>query len=236
MLELKNMQAAYTKETGNNIIEDIDLTIHDGEVVGIIGQNGAGKSTLAKALIRNVPFTSGEIYYNNVALHQLSTQAAINHGIGYFPQGGRIFPNLTVRENLVFAGNTLSREGFINNLKEIKDLLPFFKEKRSSMKMKAGYLSGGEKHQLTLAMALLKKPSLLILDEPSAGLSPSNVESIYEIFDKIKKQKKISILVIEQNISKVLDFADKLLLLKERNIQDITGKSLEGINKLYFEN
>ena len=235
MLELKNIQAAYTKETGNNIIENIDLTIHDGEVVGIIGQNGAGKSTLAKTLIRNVPFTSGEIYFNNEALHQLNTQSAINHGIGYFPQGGRIFPNLTVQENIIFAGSLLPREDFNNSLNEIKELIPLFKEKIST-KMKAGYLSGGEKHQLTLAMVLLKRPTFLVLDEPSAGLSPSNVEAIYKIFNKIREQKYLSILVIEQNISKVLDFADKLILLKERNIQEITGKSLEGINKLYFEN
>lgn len=236
MLELKNIQAAYSRETGNNIIENINLTINDGEVVGIIGQNGAGKSTLAKTIIRNIPFASGEIYFNKKALHQLNTKSVINHGIGYFPQGGRIFPNLTVRENIAFAGNRLSKEHFTDNLKEIRDLLPFFKEKKIFMKMKAGYLSGGEKHQLTLAMVLLKKPSLLILDEPSAGLSPSNVETIYEIFDTIKEQKKISILVIEQNISKVLNFVDKLILLKERNIQDITGNNLEGINKLYFEN
>jgi len=211
MIELNNITAGYTRE--NMILKGIDLSVGDNEVVAIVGQNGSGKSTLAKSIMNLVPYIDGEIIFNGEKITKKETPVVSKKGIGFFMQGGRIFPNLNIEENLIFASKDLSKKGYTERLNAIKTYFEFFNNGR--MNLQASYLSGGEQHQLSLAMVLMQKPKFLILDEPSAGLSPANVKSLYNALYKIKDNEVKSILIIEQNVNAAIEFSDRVVLLQE---------------------
>jgi branched-chain amino acid transport system ATP-binding protein len=212
MLEIKNLISGYTKN--NNILKGIDLLLLEDEVAAIVGQNGSGKSTFAKSIMGMVPFIKGNIVYNGKSLIGISTSGISDFGIGFFMQGGRIFPHLTVDENLDFAGASLLKNKMTERKNTIREYFNLLKN-NSRDRLKASYLSGGEQHQLALAMILMKQPSFLILDEPSAGLSPANVKSLYNVLKVIKENEVKNILIIEQNVNAVIGFSDRVILLKE---------------------
>lgn len=234
MLSLKNITAGYTQE--NMILKGIDLAVGDNEVVAIVGQNGSGKSTLAKSVMNLVPYIEGKISFDGIEINKKDTSVISEYGIGFFMQGGRIFPNLTVEENLIFAGGNLSRKDFTIRLKELKTYFEFFNNGR--MNLQASYLSGGEQHQLALAMVLMQKPKFLILDEPSAGLSPGNVKSLYNALNKIKENEVKSILIIEQNVNSAIEFSNRVVLLQEGTIvkEELSKNinSLEKVDEFFF--
>jgi len=234
MLILKNVRSGYVKNI--EILKGIDLHLHKNETIAIIGQNGAGKSTLAKTILNLINFKSGEIIFKSKSITDLKTEKIANMGIGYFMQGGRIFPHLTVEENLNFAGINLKTKELIKRKQKIKKYFSIFYEKRL-IGIQASYLSGGEKHQLALAMVLMKNPKLLILDEPSAGLSPANVQKLYEILSTIKKNENIAFIVIEQNVNMALNISDTICLLKN-GVIEMKAKSneitLQEIEELIF--
>jgi len=233
MLKIEKLYGGYTKES--SILKAINLQVNENETVAIVGQNGAGKSTLAKAIINQIPFISGNVYFKRENIRKKSTESIINSGLNYFMQGGKIFPHLTVEENLNFAGISLSKKELHSQKEEVKsyfDLFKYSQNGRSSLE--ASYLSGGEQHQLALAMVMMKNPDFLILDEPSAGLSPGNVKKLYQSLSKIKKQRKISILLIEQNVRFAYKFSDRVTLLKQGKIEK-SHMDLEEIEKEYFE-
>lgn len=237
MLKLENIYGGYRENI--SILKAINLTVNENETVAIVGQNGAGKSTLAKAIINMIPFISGSIYFKGENIRKKSTQKIINSGLNFFMQGGRIFPHLTVEENLNFAGMYLPKRDFQKQKKEIKSYFDLFKNSQNGRSsLKASYLSGGEQHQLALAMVIMKKPDFLILDEPSAGLSPTNVKSLYNALYKIKENEVKSILIIEQNVNAAIEFSDQVVLLKEGKIaKEGLSKnlnSLEKIDKFFF--
>lgn len=219
MLTVKNLYAGYSKD--NPILKGIDLTIDKGQVVGILGRNGSGKSTLAKAICGLVPYTHGDIQFEGKQLIGLPSHKIANRGIGFFQQGGRIFPNLTVHENLVFSATHMKHKEQVERLDILREWFVLLR-KNDRSRMKSSYLSGGEKHQLALAMVLLQKPRFLILDEPSAGLSPTNQITIYKILEKIRQEEDITMLVIEQNV----ELADIYCLTK--HILD-TGKFINQV-------
>jgi len=235
MLSLKNITAGYTKE--NMILKGIDLTVNENEVVAIVGQNGSGKSTLAKSILNLVPHINGEIKFNGNDISGKETPAISKKGIGFFMQGGRIFPNLTVEENLIFASGDLNKKDYDERLNTIKAYFELFNNGR--MNLQASYLSGGEQHQLALAMVLMQKPKFLILDEPSAGLSPANVKSLYVTLYKIKENEVKSILIIEQNVNSAIEFSDRVVLLEEGKItREESSKNLnspEKVDEFFFE-
>ncbi len=236
MLALKNIFAGYTQ--GNDILKGINLTVKDNEVVAIIGQNGSGKSTLAKSIMGLVPFIRGEINYEGNSLISKTSAQISDLGIGFFMQGGRVFPHLTVEENLDFAGSGLKNNEIVKRKIEIKDYFDLLKN-NSRTKLKASYLSGGEQHQLALAMVLMKKPNLLILDEPSAGLSPQNVTSLYKSLRKIKYIFLKNILVIEQNIKMAISFCNRVVLIQEGlTVQqnNILNENIDEIENYFFTN
>ena len=210
MLEIKNLTSGYTKN--NSVLQGIDLTL-DNEVVTIGGQNGSGKSTLAKTIMGMVPYVNGEIYFNGYSLIGKSIPQIASLGIGFFMQGGRIFPNLSVDENLEFVSNGLKKKATDERREEIKQYFDLLKG-NSRSKLKASYLSGGERHQLALAMVLMNKPNLLILDEPSAGLSPGYVKNLYDILLQIKQNENRNILVIEQNVDLSFKLSDRYICLE----------------------
>jgi len=159
----------------------------------------------------------------------------VNCKIFPFQERG-IFPHLTVEENLAFAGMELPKKEFRVRKEEVTSYFDLFKNTSNGrLKMEASYLSGGEQHQLALAMVLMKKPKLLILDEPSAGLSPGNVKRLYEILGKMKDEERISILLIEQNVKFADRFSNRISLLQEGKLQ-ANDVSLEEIEKKYFNN
>jgi len=234
MLNLKNITAGYVKE--NMILKGINLTVGDNEVVAIVGQNGSGKSTLAKSILNLVPYTEGEILFDGDSIIRKETPLISKYGIGFFMQGGRTFPNLTVEENLIFASGNLNRKDFAERLNAFKAYFELFNNGR--MNLQASYLSGGEQHQLALAMVLMNKPKFLILDEPSAGLSPANVKSLYSALNKIKEKDVKSILIIEQNVNAAIEFSNRIVLLQEGSItKEELSKNLnspEKIDEFFF--
>ena len=234
MLQLSDITAGYTKE--NMILKGINLTVGDNDVVAIVGQNGSGKSTLAKSVMNLVPYIEGKIIFNGDDISKKETPSISKSGVSFFMQGGRIFPNLTVEENLIFASDDLNKREYAERLDAIKTYFELFNNGR--MNLQASYLSGGEQHQLALAMVLMQKPKFLILDEPSAGLSPTNVKSLYKALYKIKENEVKSILIIEQNVNAAIEFSNRVVLLQEGTIaKEELSKNLnspEKIDEFFF--
>jgi branched-chain amino acid transport system ATP-binding protein len=204
MLTIKNLYAGYSRD--NPILKGIDLTINDGEVVGILGRNGSGKSTLAKAICGLTPYVNGEIFLNGKQILGKPPFEIARMFVGFFQQGGIVFRNLTVMENIYFACSGLKSIEKKERIKQIKGLFEIL-HRPDRLRMKASYLSGGEKHQLALAMVLIQNPKFIILDEPSAGLSYGNQKSIFNLLKKIESEEKTSMLIIEQNIQIARDFS-----------------------------
>ena len=222
ILELKDIKGGYTKKV--DILRGVSLSIEEGEALGIIGLNGSGKSTLGKSILNMLPHQSGTIILDGEDISELSTSEIASRGISIMHQGGKVFDSLTVDENLSLAGKMSS---------EFQKLIPLLQE--GIGRRMADRLSGGQRHQLALAMALLNRPRLVILDEPSAGLSPKAVDDMYSILSTIKKELGISIILIEQNISKAISFCDRSLLIAQGQIeQEFTSQEIKEIEKIMF--
>ena len=207
MLQIKNLRGGYLKNC--EILQGVDLEISKGDSVGIIGLNGCGKSTLGKAIMNILPYRSGEIYFNGENISEKPTQELSKLGITFFMQGGQVFDELSVLENLSLV---CENENDIENIKKYFVLLQITNKQLS--KMRADKLSGGERHQLALAMAFLKHPSLLILDEPSAGLSPKAVNAMYNTLELLRDKEDLTIILIEQNVSRAVDFCSSVKMLR----------------------
>lgn len=222
ILELKNIKGGYTK--GVDILRGVNLSVKNGEALGIIGLNGSGKSTLGKSIINMLPSQSGTILFEGNDISDLSTSEIASKGISTMHQGGKVFDNMTVNENLSLAGKMDS---------EFKELIPLLKENIGNRM--ADRLSGGQRHQLALAMTLLTHPRLVILDEPSAGLSPKAVEEMYQILSAVKDNLGVSIILIEQNISKAISFCDRSILIAQGQIEkEFTNKDIKEIESIMF--
>jgi ABC-type branched-subunit amino acid transport system ATPase component len=166
IIEVNGLAAGYVK--GLNILQGIDLVIKKNEIISIIGPNGAGKSTLLKAIMGLIPISGGRLYINDIEITDLKSHELIKKGIGYVPQVANVFPSLTIEENLEIGLWTKAKNSR-ENKKEIFEMFPILVEKKRE---KAGNLSGGQRQLLALGRALITKPDVLLLDEPSAGLSP----------------------------------------------------------------
>jgi branched-chain amino acid transport system ATP-binding protein len=234
MLEVNNLSAGYSVE--NMILEKVNFAVGKDEVVVIIGQNGSGKSTLVKSVLRMTPYNSGQVYFNGEDITKLKTSKIHGKGIGYFMQGGRVFNHLTIEENLKYAAGVMKLADFRRRVKDLKESFEVINSGNPGSV--AGSLSGGEKHQLALAMVLMRRPEILILDEPSAGLSPSNVKRLYETLNQVKKTEVKSFLVIEQNVAAGVEFGDRVLLLQDKKIlrEELCGNlnSLDSIDEFFF--
>ena len=220
ILECNGIAAGYVK--GLNILQGVDLVVSEGEIVSIIGPNGAGKSTLLKAIMGLINVSAGRFYINGTDKTNLPTHKIVNQGIGYVPQVENVFPSLTIEENLEIGAWSLnkSRKSTVN--KTLEDF-PMLNERK---KEKAGNLSGGQRQILALARSLVTSPKLLLLDEPSAGLSPV---AINEVFTTIKEinDKGVSILLVEQNAKRALSFSNRGYVLDQgRNAYQGEGSDL----------
>lgn len=228
ILKINNLWGGY--QDGVDILRGISLEVQQGEAVGIIGLNGSGKSTFGKAIMNMIPFRKGEIFFEGEDITSLTTSQLSHRGISIMQQGGKVFPNLSVWDNMQLAsqGDDFS----------IADIIPLLqKSKKELQNMMADKLSGGQKHQLSLAMTLASNPRLVILDEPSAGLSPKAVEEMYEILQTIRELLGVTIILIEQNISRALGYCERSLLMEMGEFSSqIESSDFNRIEELLFKN
>jgi branched-chain amino acid transport system ATP-binding protein len=190
-------------------VRGIDLAIEAGEVVAVLGANGAGKSTTLKAIVGLVAW-GGEIRFDGASLQGRATEQIVRRGMTMVPEGRRVFPSLTVMENLTLgAAAHADGRAAPRNRAEVFELFPILAERRAQ---RAGTLSGGQQQQLAIARALMSEPRLLLLDEPSLGLAPQIVDSIFELILRLK-QRGQTILLVEQNVAAALDIADRAYVL-----------------------
>lgn len=220
IIEVNGLAAGYVK--GLNILQGIDLVIKKDEIISIIGPNGAGKSTLLKAIMGLIPISGGRLYIDGSEVTNVKSHELVKMGIGYVPQVSNVFPTLTVEENLEIGLWTKSKD-IKKNKDEIFDLFPILFEKKRN---KAGNLSGGQRQLLALGRALISKPDVLLLDEPSAGLSPIAIDEVFKSISEIN-ETGVSILLVEQNAKRALSFCDRGYVLDQgKNSYTGTGDDL----------
>lgn len=213
LLEVSDLHSGYGKI---EILKGIDIQVPIGKVVSLIGSNGAGKSTFLMTLSGIVKTRKGKIKFGGKAIHDLAPDEIVKLGVTQVPEGRRIFPRLTVEENLDMGAYTRrSPCDLKKECEEIFGLFPILKERLKSL---AGNLSGGEQQMLAMGRALMAHPKFLLLDEPSLGLAPKMVELIFSLIQKINK-KGITILLVEQNAWKALELADYAYVIEGGKIQ-----------------
>jgi len=208
MLKIENLKAGYGKK---EILHCINIEVKENSVYLLVGPNGAGKSTLLKTIIGFLKPYEGRIFFKGIDITFLSPGEKTKRKIGYFFQGGEVFKNLTVKENLEISGMFMGKEEFE---KEINTIFELFPKLKKIYNRNAGFLSGGEKHQLALSMVFLKKPELVLLDEPSAGLAPSLIKDMISAIKNLKEINFSTILLVEQNVSEGLKISDFVYSMK----------------------
>jgi branched-chain amino acid transport system ATP-binding protein len=207
---------------GVDILRGIELTLTHGELVGIIGPNGAGKSTLIKAIFGLVPVREGLVTLRGGDISNLPAHELVALGVGYVPQRANVFPSLTVEDNLRM-GLYLDPKAWDERLASIVAIFPLLADRSEQ---RAGYLSGGERQMVAIARALMMDPSVLLLDEPSAGLSPANQDLVFERVRGIA-DSGVSIIMVEQNARRCLQIADRAYVLDQgRNAHTGPGQDL----------
>jgi branched-chain amino acid transport system ATP-binding protein len=213
MLELKNVSAGYGTFQA---LFDVSLKVDAGEAVAVIGPNGAGKTTLLRVISKLVGTTTGEMLMEGRRLNEVDAHRVIELGIAHVPENRRLFPRLTVEENLrMGAFVPAARAQFAERLESVFALFPRLKERRSQL---AGTMSGGEQQMCAIARGLMSKPKLLLLDEPSAGLAPVIVQRIFEVVHRIRSEG-YTVLIVEQNVQQVLKVVDRAYLLEVGRIK-----------------
>ncbi|RLI89163.1 MAG: branched-chain amino acid ABC transporter ATP-binding protein [Archaeoglobales archaeon] len=221
MLEIKGLKAYYDEA---EILRGVDINVGKGEAVAILGPNGAGKTTLLKAICGLVR-CKGEITFDGRRINDLKTHERIRLGMAICPEGRRLFPNLTVEDNLLLAGD--------EELDTVYSLFPRLRERKKQL---VKTMSGGEQQMVAIARALMRKPKLLMLDEPSTGLAPIVVEAIGSAISKIRDELRISILIVEQNIHLAFKVASRAyVLVKGEVVKEGRTSELRELEKEYFE-
>lgn len=220
LIEAKDVIAGYLP--GVNILNGCNLYANEGELVGIIGPNGAGKSTLLKALFGLVKVREGSVSLKGIEITNKRADELVHLGIGFVPQTNNVFPSLSIQGNLE-VGAFQAMEKFQERAEYVMELFPTLAKRRSQ---KAGSLSGGERQMVAMARALMMSPSVLLLDEPSAGLSPALQDEVFILVRKIN-QTGVTVIIVEQNARRCLQIVDRGYVLDQgKNAYEGTGKSL----------
>ncbi len=232
MLKLENVEVSYGAV---HAIHGASMEVRDGEIVSLIGANGAGKTTILRTITGLKKADSGSITYQDVELLKAEPSKIITFGMAHVPEGRHVFPRMTVEENLQMGGYTKkNQENLQEILKEVYEKFPRLKERRKQL---AGTLSGGEQQMLAVGRALMSSPSIILMDEPSMGLSPLLVKEIFHIIKEVHKQG-ITVLLVEQNAKMALAIADRAYVLETGKITlSGTGRELlnnEKVKKAYL--
>lgn len=231
LLDAENISVSYGAVKA---IEDVSFQVNENEIVAMIGPNGAGKSTALKAVFGLVEIQRGNIVFGGHNINELRPDQHVSKGISMVPEGRHLFPSMTVIENLEMGGISIKGDNIRNEIEKILDMLPSLKEKT---KQKAGVLSTGEQQMLAMGRALMQKPKLLLADEPSLGLSPSYIDTIFEKLIEINKSGT-SVLLVEQNARMALEIAHRGYVFKIGEIfMEDTGEKLLGseeVRKAYL--
>ena len=211
LLDVRGLVAGYG---GTTVLRGVDLAVGKGEVVAVLGANGVGKTTLNKVLSGVVPAAAGEIEFASRRIDGLPPTEIVALGLIQVPEGRRIFPNLTVQENLELGSYRRARAGRARNLERVFGVFPRLEQRR---RQRAGTLSGGEQQMLAIGRGLMADPVLLILDEPSLGLSPLLVEEMFALIRTIKSEG-LAVLLVEQNVMQSLEIANRAYVLENGQV------------------
>lgn len=233
LLQIKNVETFYGKIQA---LRGVSLDVHEGEIVTLIGANGAGKSTLMMTICGNPRAASGEIIYDGVDITKMPTHEIMRRQIAQSPEGRRIFPRMTVQENLLMGAAVTDQAHIDDDFERVFELFPRLKERRDQ---RGGTLSGGEQQMLAIGRALMARPKLLLLDEPSLGLAPLVVKQIFEVIRDLNKKEGLTVFLVEQNAYHALKLADKGHVVVNGAItMSGTGKELlakEEVRAAYLE-
>jgi len=211
-------------------VRDVSINVHAGEIVSIVGSNGAGKSTVIKAISRTVPISDGTITFLENRIDRLSSHQVVELGVVQVPEGRRLFPFMSVRENLLVASRTREAKRLRDQiLQRVLSLLPLLKERENQF---AGSLSGGEQQMLAIARGLMANPNLLMLDEPSLGLAPLLVTKIFGLVETIR-ENGVTVLLVEQNVTRALSLAHRGYVI-ENGIVALEGSGAELLQSEYL--
>ena len=219
LLEIAALRAGYGR---TEVLRGVDLTVHAGEIVALLGSNGAGKSTLNNTVCGLVPAWAGSVRFDGTELTRAHYRDVVRSGLIQVPEGRRIFPNLSVLENLELGSFVRARGRRGANLQRVYATFPRLHER---LAQKAGTMSGGEQQMLAIGRALMAEPKLLILDEPSLGLSPLLVEELFALIERLHAQG-LSVLLVEQNVAQSLAIAQRAYVLENGSIR-FSGASAE---------
>lgn len=206
-VRIEDIHAGYGKK---EVLKGISLDVAKGQMVALIGPNGSGKSTLLKVVAGFLSPTSGDVWFKDRRVTPVEAHLRVKLGLAYFMQGGRVFPNLTVKENLDIGGILIPPAERKENIETVLEL---FANIRNLFDRRAGLLSGGERQALALAILLIRQPSLLLLDEPSAGLSPKLVQNMLTKVRELTELWGTTVLLVEQNIKEALSICERALVL-----------------------
>ena len=234
MLEINNLQVNYGPVIA---VKKVDLFVNHGETVVLLGANGAGKSSTLLSIAGVANKLLGKVKFSGKDITKFSPEKILTLGIATVPENRDIFPDLSVKENLVLGGYINRKKNNIlqDTIEEVYNLFPILSERNSQV---AGTLSGGEQQMLAIGRALMSKPKILLLDEPSLGLAPTIVEKIYEHIEQLKKDTNLTILLVEQHAMKALSIADRVYFLRLGEIVS-SGKASDlkektDFKKIYF--
>jgi branched-chain amino acid transport system ATP-binding protein len=219
LLSVRNVTAKYGAIAA---LRGVDFHLCPGEIVTLLGANGAGKTTSLNAITGLVPVTEGAVFLDGENITNRPPEWVVNHGVGLSPEGRRVFAKLTVDENLRLGAGMRSRSFHDRRRAEVIDLFPVLDAKRQ---LQAGLLSGGEQQQLAIARALMSDPKVLLLDEPSLGLAPLIVQTVFELIGRLR-ESGVSILLVEQNADRALEIADRAYVLTTGRIE-LSGSAEE---------
>jgi len=212
LLQLRNVSVHYG---GVKALDGVDVSLDEGEIVALMGPNGAGKSTILKTIFGLAPIHSGKVLWHEKEITPISHEV-VQRGISFVPQGRRVFGNLTVKENLGIGGFIVGdKKELKRRIEEVMETFPMLKQKR---KAKAGTLSGGQQQMLALARGLMTEPKILLLDEPSLGLSPKIVKEVFAKIKEINDKHKTAIMVVEHNVQSLLEVVHRAYVLDKGKV------------------
>ncbi len=231
MLEVRNITAGYGEV---EVLHGVSLDVKAGEIVALLGSNGAGKSTLNNTVSGIVPSSAGSVTFDGWTVSGASSDEIVDKGIIQVPEGRRVFPNMTVRENLELGAYRRAKPRRAKNIEHVTDVFPRLRERFGQL---AGTLSGGEQQMLAIGRGLMAEPRLLILDEPSLGLSPLLVEEMFTLIRRLHEDG-LAMLLVEQNVVQSLEIADRAYVLEngEVTLEGPAGELMEheGLKRSYL--